>query len=350
MSKTKKSKLNRLISVILFSLASFVTIIAVSDNVIQSIKDSRISAIEDVKKRDFAAIWWSITSNIEESEKRISEVATNIENDIRSNFDLDELQQLLDNGDPDTKHQLSVIFRNNIDGVYAGDVSNNRNSVIILEGYDTIVEDLFVDPESREEGVELKDPSNPSLSKYKDTTYNKELFLNAMRKIRTHSDQIIAMEPYNYIDGEHEKLHEITYKKLEKIYLKEGVTGLRNYQFLVPVYITDSGDIFGQKDILNGVRQDNHKFIIIQTFNIYDQIMHNSPNFGDDNYIKRINARFGRILGAIYMMGLAICTLIIFTLVHFFSLYNILLSSVDDDDDDEKKNTNRGKRYKYLKI
>lgn len=324
--KIKKSKINRLISIILLTLASFMIILTVCDNAILSIKNSRAAAIEDVKKRDFATVWMSILNYIEDAEKQTSGVATNIENDIKNTFDLAELKTLLDNKDPEARQKLSRIFRENIDGVYVGDVNNNRNSIIILEGYDTIVEDLFVDPDSREEGAVLKDPSSPSLSKYKDTTYNKELFLSAVRKIRTHTNKIIAIEPYNYIKTDHEKISELNYQNLERVYVNEGTQGLKNYQFLVPVYITDSGDIFGQKDIENGVPRENHKFIIIQTFNIYDQITYHSPDFGDDDYIKRINSRYDRILNSLYIMGIIICTLIVFIIVYFFSLYNILIT------------------------
>lgn len=324
--KIKKSRINRLISIILLTLASFMIILTVCDNAILSIKNSRAVAIEDVKKRDFATVWMSILNYIEDAQKQTSGVATNIENDIKNTFDLAELKTLLDNGDPEARQKLSQIFRENIDGVYVGDVNNNRNSIIILEGYDIIIEDLFVDPDSREEDAVLKDPSSPRLSKYKDTTYNKELFSSAVRKIRTHTDQIIAIEPYNYIKTDHEKISELNYQNLERVYVNEGVQGLKNYQFLVPVYITDSGDIFGQKDIENGVPRENHKFIIIQTFNIYDQITYHSPDFGDDDYIKRINSRYDRILNSLYIMGIIICTLIVFIIVYFFSLYNILIT------------------------
>lgn len=326
LKKIKKSKINRFVSIILLTLASFIIILTVCDNAILSIKNSRAAAIEDVKKRDFATVWMSILNYMEDAEKQTSGVATNIENDIKATFDLQDLQYKLDSGDKEARTKLSEIFRKNIDEVYVGDVNNNRNSIIILEGYDSIVEDLFVDPESREEGAVIKNPSSPTLSQYQNTTYNKELFTSAVRKIRTHTDKIIAIEPYNYIKGEHEKIPEMNYHNLERVYINEGVQGLRNYQFLVPVYITDSGDIFGQKDIENGVPQENHKFIVIQTFNIYDQIMFNSPEFGDDDYIGRINARYDMILNSLYIMGIIICTLIVFIIVYFFSLYNILIT------------------------
>lgn len=45
---------------------------------------------------------------------------------------------------------------------------------------------------------------------------------------------------------------EMTYEQLKSVYVKEGITGLRNYQFLVPIYITDTGDIFGMMILLEG--------------------------------------------------------------------------------------------------
>ena len=54
LKKIKKSKINRLVSIILLTLASFIIILTVCDNAILSIKNSRAAAIEDVKKRDFA--------------------------------------------------------------------------------------------------------------------------------------------------------------------------------------------------------------------------------------------------------------------------------------------------------
>ena len=95
---------------------------------------------------------------------------------------------------------------------------------------------------------------------------------------------------------------------------------------MVPVYITDTGDIFGQSDIVQGIHQDTHKFIIIQTFNLYDQIMSTKSDFGDDDYLGRLNSRYDRILNSLYILGIVVCALIALIIIYFLSIYNALIT------------------------
>ena len=121
------------------------------------------------------------------------------------------------------------------------------------------------------------------------------------------------------------KIKEATYNTLEEVYVNEGIDGLRNYQFLVPVYITDTGDIFGQADTVQGIKVDNHKFIVIQTFNLYDQLISYKPDFGDDDYLHRLNIRCDNILNSLYILGIVVCILIVFIILYFLSIYNALI-------------------------
>lgn len=67
------------------------------------------------------------------------------------------------------------------------------------------------------------------------------------------------------------KLECMNVDKLIEIYSKEGLNSMKNYELLVPVYITKDGDIFGTKDTDGlGHRIDNYKIIIIQRMNVYD--------------------------------------------------------------------------------
>ena len=329
----KKKIANYMIAIALM-LVSFVIVLAVCDNSIIQVKTAKENSIIEVKKRDFEAIWAYVVSLSDAAEKQASQVASNIEFDIKKEFtNLDELEQGLNSNNKVYVDKLSEIIRKNIDNVHLGNIKNNRNSMIVLQRYDLIVEDLLVDPDSREKGKEIKDESSNSIMKYRDTTYNVRMFDNAIRRIRNHTDQIIAIEPYNYInDKNHEKINEMNFQNLERVYINEGFEGLRNYQFLIPVYITDTGDIFGQKDIVNGVRQDNHKFIVIQTFNLYDQIIELNPEVGDDDYLRRITTRYDAILTSLYILGLVACVIIVAVVLYFFSLYNIILSKTNEID------------------
>ena len=125
-------------------------------------------------------------------------------------------------------------------------------------------------------------------------------------------------------------ISEMNYTNLEKIYVEEGIEGLKNYQFLVPMYITDTGDIFGQQDIEHGVRQDTHKFIVIQTFNLYDQLTSVKPDIGDDDYLARMNARYDEMLNMLYILGTIAVIMITIIVIYSFSLYNLLLDEKHD--------------------
>lgn len=323
-----KTKLNRYATIIILILISFVIILTLCNNTINNVKDAREAQTVDVRKRDFEVVWGILEALQHQASSNTEALASNIESQIKETFDLDELKEKLDENDPVYTKKLYQLFSNAVKDVHLGKVNNNRNSIIVLEGYDTIVEDMFVDPEARTDGAVVDDSTN-FIEKYRDGTYNVAMFDTAMRKIRNHTDSsLIVMEPYNYISSDvpHEKIREADYANLERVYVNEGLAGLRNYQFMVPVYITDTGDIFGQSDIVQGIHQDTHKFIIIQTFNLYDQIISMKSDFGDDDYINRLNNRYDRILNSLYILGMIVCALIVLIIVYFLSIYNALIT------------------------
>ena len=326
-----KKRIRKLVIVILLLLVSFIGIIGTCNVAIRSVKDARQDQIIDARKRDFETIWGTLQMYLNRSKEQTKNIAMSIENDIKTSFDLTALEQGLDENDPEYNSAIYDIIISHICGVHFGGLENNRNSMIVLEGYDTIIEDFLVDPDSREEDKQDIVTSGRSLLDYKDTTYNIKLFSSAMQKIRNHTTGIIAIEPYNYIDNpDHNMISEMNYANLEKVYVEEGIVGLKNYQFLVPMYITDTGDIFGQQDIEHGVRQDTHKFIVIQTFNLYDQLTSVKPDIGDDDYLARMNARYDEMLNMLYILGTVAVIMITIIVIYSFSLYNILLDEKHD--------------------
>lgn len=336
-----KKRVKNLIIVILLLLVSFIGIIGTCNVAIDSIKNARENQIIDARKRDFETIWGALQIYLGRSKEQTKDIATSIENDIKQSFDLDDLEKGLNEDDPVYTQAVYDIIRNHIEGVHFGGLENNRNSMIVLEGYNTIIEDFLVDPDSRDESKSDIVISGENILDYKDTTYNKKLFSSAMQKIRNHTTGIIAIEPYNYIDNpDHNLIPEMNYTNLENVYVEEGIEGLKNYQFLVPMYITDTGDIFGQQDIEHGIRQDTHKFIVIQTFNLYDQLTSIKPDIGDDDYLARLNARYDEMLNMLYILGTVSVIMITIIVIYSFSLYNMLLDDKHDFFGIEKENKN----------
>ena len=61
--------------------------------------------------------------------------------------------------------------------------------------------------------------------------------------------------------------------ELKAQYLSKGLIALDSYQFLVPTYIEDTGDITGIQDVSpTGIHQQSNKMYVIVTFNIYEVI------------------------------------------------------------------------------
>lgn len=61
-------------------------------------------------------------------------------------------------------------------------------------------------------------------------------------------------------------------REIKDIIFRNDLEKLKRYEMLVPVYITETGDIFGVEDS-NGVNKvDNFKIILVQKINIYDAL------------------------------------------------------------------------------
>lgn len=325
---TSKKRVRSMMIVILLMLVSFVGIIGTCTISINTVKQAREEQIVDARKRDFETIWGILQMYLNRSKTQTEEIANAIETEIKNIIDLDNLKERLDHNDPTADQEIYEIIRKHIENVHFGGVSNNRNSIIVLEGYDTIIEDFLVDPDSRESDKQDIEVSGRKISDYISTTYNQDLFTSAMQKIRNHTSGIIAIEPYNYIDKEgHTLITEMSFATLEEVYVKEGWEGLKNYQFLTPIYITDTGDIFGQQDIEHGIHQDTHKFIVIQTFNLYDQLNSVKSDIGDDDYIGRIDYRYSEILNSLYILGIISIIMIAIIIIYSFSLYNMIIDN-----------------------
>lgn len=334
---TTKKKMGRFLVIVIVLIAASITIVTLYDNVIANIKLSQTNGIKQVKERNFEMVWDHLEYLSDLANSQATEVAVNIEKDIKEQFDLSQLEQSLNTNDEVQLKKLHQVLRDNIDGVYLAGVKNNRNSIIVLQGYDTILEDLFIGPESykTDSGYSLSNP--PTLSKYMDNTYNKYLLQNAINKISTHSDQPIAIEPYNCSGENHEQLTEMNYDNLKRIYMNEGIRGIKGYQFLVPVYITDTGDIFGKKDTVNGVPQKNNKFVIIQTFNLHDHLIRIKPEFDEKEEITDVIQRYDRILNSLYIFGIILCSTLVIIILYFFSLYNAIIDAEDNEEDSDQE-------------
>ena len=160
-------------------------------------------------------------------------------------------------------------------------------------------------------------------------SFNPELEKNAIESLLTHSDDLIVTESINYMGScstdKHKKISCANYEILKDIYKNEGLEGFKNYQIYVPVYITDSGDIFGKKDIVQGIRQNTHKLIVVQEFNLYDQVEAETSLYdrlkNNDEY-NSIQERYHYATIVLYFLGFCYAISLVIMVLVYTSKYN----------------------------
>jgi hypothetical protein len=322
------------------------------------------NALEKSDDSTYDLIWQYLESLTNNASNQVTLLATNLENNITEEFgdNLSELEEAL-NSDTNAEcvNRLHNTIRNTIDGVYFNFSSkSNKNGVIVLENYNTIFETLI-----RNNVAVTSDEDCTDISTFMNSTYNQALFDDAMDKIVTHSDALIAMEPRNYIKGEHLSISTVNYDTLKEVFLNEGIYGLKNYQFFVAAYITDTGDIFGHSDVINGQPQQNHKFVVLLSFNLYDQLYAIDPSLASNaiEYKDAISSNYSSIQSALYLFGIAIIIVAIMVIAFMCTLYNVVIdlendhkreefTTVDSDNDNiqditttEKKTDNSKSSY-----
>ena len=108
-------------------------------------------------------------------------------------------------------------------------------------------------------------------------TYNKELSKEAIDTIlklnSQKNDFIIWKSGKSNIEISNNNIDELL-NELQKY--NYDINELKGYDILIPVYITEDGDILGVKDVdMIGRYNDNCKMVLVQKLNLYDILSHN---------------------------------------------------------------------------
>lgn len=305
---------------ICFMMLATMGLAIVYSTTIQDIKTTQELSINSLKDEQFANLYNYITILYEDALDSANNTANDIEEDIKDNIDLNQLQLDMDNGI--RNENLHEILRKNILHKNLNNISNYRNGIFVADS-NGVIEDLSytrssTNGESRSWDNEIKNAYNSALEK------------DAISKILNQSKDIIIAEHVDLLSNKsHNLINCGTKDELEKIYLKEGIEGLKNYQFLAPAYITDQGDIFGRPDISDGKRCENSKLIVIQEFNIYDQISKIYPELLSDDIAKTLKVQYADILNWLYVLGCLYVVCVILSLIYISTIYNDFIERYD---------------------
>lgn len=300
----------------------FVAVVFTYQNIIDTMQENRNSTMASFKEEQFAIIWKYLDGLQTQSTIKVTKVAEDIQNDILSLSDKEFKQIQTDMTAGQENAILHKILIKNIENVSLNSIKNHRNGIIVMSN------DGYIEDYNYRRAYKAKD--NSTLRKWQDSidgAYNKELEKNAIDKIINRTSGIIASESYDLIgDENHIMIKELTHDSLFEVYSKEGLNGLRNYQIFIPYYITDIEDIFGVPDIVQGVKTDNNKIIVVQEFNIYDQLVKNHyDDIFNNTKVTEVMYRYDNVLRWLYVFAVLIATAICILMFWACTYYNMII-------------------------
>ena len=161
--------------------------------------------------------------------------------------------------------RLNSILLNSIKHQYFLDIDNYDNSVTVISRKHILAD---INP------AKIMSLNHSLDDDYRFYGNNRELYQQAITQLMSqqHAHQIIFYEPYKNMNPKHIMLTDMRLESLERVFMTEGLEGLRSYIFLAPAYITEHGDIFGTPDYDENGFTNNHKLIVVQRFSVVDVI------------------------------------------------------------------------------
>lgn len=179
--------------------------------------------------------------------------------------DMAQLQYQLDFPDKVDNPAYEQIFKDGIRNKYLFNIENDNNDPFVASRKGILM-DLSINC-STQYGVSRVWDSEVA------GHYNKPLARMAISEILAKNKGIIFWEYLPSSNPNHYIMTSPSIEELQALYEREGIDGLKTVEFLAPAYITEAGDIFGVEDIGKlGTMNANHKIIVVQGFNLYDQI------------------------------------------------------------------------------
>lgn len=311
-----------------FVMILLMSLLLLYNYAISVIRQSNMDAITDLKTENFDNIYQYITELQKDAYDSAREVSVGLEEYMRGT-NLEDLEHQLETGE--IGDSLDTAFHEYTSDIVFNGVDNSRNKFIIATMRGIIHDSNYKRVDGR---------TSRSWESEIKSSYNSVLEEEAIARLLDRTDKLIITESVNFLRkdyGDHTKITTATYDSLLEVYLSEGLEGFANYQVFCPVYITNNGDIFGQKDIVNGIKMENNKIIVIQEFNIYDQIVQNRPDLLDDSEVIDLEIEYSDNISLLYIIGLCFIGFMIVMLIYFSNSYNNYIDkyNLEREEDEE---------------
>ena len=274
----EKNKRSYKLSAYIIIFALFLITISVSAGIrkgIASYGDIAYNEYVDEKLNTFDSI---LQGAIDIGQFGLTNSSNKLQQEIRANLDMDRLEDCLLVGK--RYPEFDVLLRNNLQkNVYTrySDVDQNRNNIFVMVN-GNIIATYNHDDTKFPNSIYLGAFETNAKEMVQDTFYNVELSEYAIDMVeKQYKGLIIWQQDAPSLDIP--KYSRVTLDTLHEILLEYGLEGLESFEILIPEYITEYGNMFGDTDVPGSNTDRDNKLILVQKLNIVDYINYHFPEF-----------------------------------------------------------------------
>ena len=330
-NKTIKTKITAflLLLIVIIVTAVLISYSTISDTVHSTLSES----ILDIRSERFNSIEVFLSQISSDANDTVTDIADNVQDTVVEYYknNLDILQSQLLSKD---YAELSSVIEPCIKNKFFNDIKTNDNTVFVANVHGILCDRSYSDSKyATDESTTFR-----TWTEYINSSTNPKLALNAYENIvNKQESEFIVWESAS--SNAKEKYSHIDIDTLRDIYMKYGLEELKNYEILVPKYITEDGDIFGSKDIVQGIKQTTFKFIVIQRYNIYEQLIHEYKAYLAIDEAEELNINTVNIMEKLYLAGVLLVVGLVIVVIAMSTMFNHLYYCGKEDfiiEDDTK--------------
>ena len=251
---------------------------------------------------------------------------------LNEEMNMDKLRVCLSSGVdyPEFEAILRDTLQTNVFTHY-GLMNANRNSIIVIAN-ERIIASYTHDGTIYSSGAKVSSNLNIK-NMIEENFYNSKLGLDSLNKIENQYTGVIIWQSREPQNPDIPKYTSMTFDDIVYIFNKFGVEGLESFDIIIPAYITEYGNIFGDYDIPGETsRNSDNKIIILQKLNLTDYINSHFPRVFSKNTITKVLQRFNTITDIINLLIVLNCICVIaysFTLASMYNNYNSTIKKIE---------------------
>lgn len=311
---------------------------------IQMIKTQQNEVQQNIIESEWQFIQSILIENEDKANIQANYIKENIKQDLLSTYRDNTSKLKYDMDNLDVNSDFLKILNKNIEGKYLN-VNSDENDLFILSTWN---ESANIDLK----GAVITDKSINCSSNGSIRTFDKELAMHsnydlgydALQRITNHNqDKPIFWEFLSSNNSEHKQIKDCNINELKQIFIDEGISSLKTYEILTPVYIDDNYDIFNieKVDNLGSLNKDNRQIIVVQGYSLWDVLMknHTTEIQEYDNQLQLENKNYNNMIKYVELINLFSNLLMFIAFISIVKVQNLAVEIEELALGDEIENT-----------